>query len=334
MTEGPTARLWLARTGIAGCILMAAIIVSSAYLRLTTMGIGCDPWPACYGHVQKSVQAAQPHATDLTPLSVKVARLAHRASAMLVAILAVLTVLLGRMRAARSAHNTALTVTLLGLTIVLAAVGRMSATLLVPAVGIVNLLGGFGLLACFWALRLNNDDRPHTAAGAGKPMYRMAAICLTVFVLQAAIGALISVTYSAALCPSLWVCDPSRAQAAGLDLFTAQPVDATAKVLPARAAASVQTTHRVLGVAAAALFALFGVWLMRAAVTRVLGGLLAALALIEAAVGIVMASHDFPLLAAMLHNALGALLLIVLVSLAWPGVAAAGHAVCDNADAS
>ena len=43
MVEQSPARSWLARMGIFGCVLMAAIIVSSAYLRLTTMGIGCEP---------------------------------------------------------------------------------------------------------------------------------------------------------------------------------------------------------------------------------------------------------------------------------------------------
>lgn len=328
MNEASAARLWLARTGIAGCILMAAIVVSSAYLRFAKMGIGCEPWPACYGRVLTPAPAIGGRAADHDPTSVKVARVLHRAAAMLVAIVAVLAVLLALVRGVRRASNGALAAGILGLTITLAAVGRVSAASLVPAIGVANLLGGFGLLACFWALRLNNRDHGESAGAGVRPGQRMAAICLLVFALQAAVGALISVTYSAALCPSLWICDSTQAQAPDLAVFSPQPIDANAKVLPARAVAGMQTAHRMFGVAAAALFALFGLWLLRVPSQRMGGAALLALAPAEAAIAIVMASRDFPLLAAILHNALAALLLLVLVSLAWPRVAASGHAVC------
>jgi hypothetical protein len=35
----------LARVAIAGCLLLGSIVLSSAYLRLVTIGVGCTPWP-------------------------------------------------------------------------------------------------------------------------------------------------------------------------------------------------------------------------------------------------------------------------------------------------
>ena len=309
---------------------MAAIIVSSAFLRLTTMGIGCAPWPACYGSVESASPLTQTGAADGGATSVMAARLLHRGAAMSAAILAVLTLLLSLTPAVRSARNLALSAAILALTVVLAAVGRMSATLLVPAVGVTNLLGGFGLLGCYWALyRTNCNGEP---ALERAPLVRcVAAFMLLVFVLQAAAGALISVTYSAGVCASLWICaGPEKSETArDLDLFAPQPLDADGKVVAAPAVAGVQTAHRALGVASAALFALFGCWLLRFPALRTRGFALLALALLEGGLGIVMAAHGFPLLAAITHNAVAALLLLVLVALVWPPTSASVHARSD-----
>ena len=329
MSERSAARLWLARTGVAGCILMAAIIVSSAYLRLTTMGIGCEPWPACYGRIQAPTASVQTPTAETQPASVKLARLAHRAAAMLVAILAVLTLLLSLTRTVRSVRNVALSVTILALTVMLAAIGRLSATLLVPAVGVANLLGGFALLACFRSLQLNNGDDRDREETIPIRLRWMTGLLLLVFVLQAAAGALISVTYSAALCRSLWSCDAPPDPARDLQLFEPQPLDAHRKVVAAPAAASLQKGHRVSGVASAALFALFGLWLLRVPACRRSGAALLSFASIEGAIGILMATHDFPLAAAMTHNAVAACLLVVLVGLVWPRASPRSHAGSD-----
>jgi len=324
MTEQTSPRLWLARAGMVGCILMAAIIVSSAYLRLTSMGIGCEPWPGCYGRIQAPTPATQPRAADANSSSVRIARLLHRAAAMLVAIVAVMTLLLSLTASERRPRTVCIAASILALTVMLAAVGRMSATLLVPAVGIANLLGGFGLLACFWLLRL--DGRNETHSRVPPRIRRIAGCMLLVFALQAAAGALISVTYSADLCASLWLCDAAQAPSRALHVFEAQQLDETGKVIAVPAVAGVQTAHRVLGIAAAGLFALFGLWLVSSSTQRLHGAALLALAAIEAAIGIAMAAHGFPLLAAMTHNAIAAALLLVLVSVAWPRTSASVRA--------
>nr|ACF98044.1 putative cytochrome oxidase assembly protein [uncultured bacterium 888] len=294
------------------------------------MGIGCEPWPACYGRIQTAAPSTQTRSANNNATSVKVARLLHRAAAMTVAILAVLTLLLGLTGSVRNVRNASLVASIVALTAMLAAVGRMSATLLVPAVGVTNLLGGFGLLACFWALyRTNCNDVP--LAGSAKRVRCIAGFMLLVFALHAAVGALISVTYSADVCPSLWICTAAQepGHSRDLNLFEAQPLDVGGKVIAAPAAASMQTTHRVLGVASAALFALFGLWLVRFPALRMRGVVLLALALIEGGIGIVMAAHGFPLLAAITHNAVAASLLLVLVGLVWPRTSPSVHARSD-----
>ena len=60
------------------CAALVLIITSlSAFIRLSQAGLGCEPWPLCYGQSLRQAQSidAQP-AGDGAP--VKVARLMHR----------------------------------------------------------------------------------------------------------------------------------------------------------------------------------------------------------------------------------------------------------------
>jgi cytochrome c oxidase assembly protein subunit 15 len=300
---------------------MAAIIVSSAFLRLTSMGIGCEPWPECYGRIEVQDTSRSTASIGKSASSVTMTRLLHRVAAMLVAILAILVLLLSLVRGVRSRTNLALALSALALTAMLAIVGRISTTLLVPAVGVTNLLGGFGLLACFWMLRLNNlPNSPVANTGAARSR-TVAIVGLVIFVLQAATGALISVTYSAALCPSLWICDDAGVETADqgtrFEPFAPLPMDATGKVAPANAMADVQAAHRVSGAITAALIAALGAWLAMCCAQPALGAGLLVLGLSEAAIGVMMATHDFPLAAAMAHNFVAAALLLFLVTLLW-----------------
>jgi cytochrome c oxidase assembly protein subunit 15 len=304
---------------------MAAIIMSSAFLRLTTMGIGCEPWPACYGQTRAENSAQANQSTIGVSSGVGIARLLHRASAMLVAVLAVLVFLLSLVQGVRTRGNVALASIALVLTVMLAVVGRVSATLLVPAVGMANLLGGFAMLACFWLLHLNNLPRAQTTNSRSTRYRSMALVVLAVFVTQTATGALITVTYSATLCPSLWVCDGApigtSTLVSRLDPFAKLQADTAGKVIPAMAAADVQSVHRVSGGVTAALIAALGVWLLLAVRQRALGLGLLILGCTEAALGLVMATHDFPLVAALAHNSVAAVLLLMLLTLAWRGTA-------------
>ena len=313
----------MARAGLVGCILMAAIIISSAFLRLTTMGVGCEPWPACYGQTKTENSVRTTQSPRGLSTGIDSARLLHRASAMLVAVLAVFVVLLSLMPGVRTRSNVALASITLVLTVLLAVVGRVSATLLVPAVGMANLLGGFAMLACFWLLRMNNRPRTQITNARGAHYRSMALVVLAVFVAQTATGALNTVTYSATLCPSLWVCDGAQIgaseRASDFDPFAKLQADAAGRVVPAVAAAKVQSVHRFSGGATAALIAAFGIWLALAARRRALGLALTILGSSEAAIGLAMATHDFPLIGALAHNAVAAALLLMLLALAWRG---------------
>ena len=133
-------------TAIIGLLLVMALVSLSSYLRLDHSGIGCTPWPDCYGNI--GVQTEEPDiestyerlvAEARQPMSW--ARPMHRLIASVLGLLVLGIVGLSL----RNKKNRGLSFTLLGLTVFLAWLGIYSEGLHNPAVVMGNLGGGFGV---------------------------------------------------------------------------------------------------------------------------------------------------------------------------------------------
>jgi heme a synthase len=176
--------------------LALLVVGASSWLRLTGNGLGCQPWPQCYGLPQTAAQAQQGRAAT-------VVRLVHRVAASAFALVAVALVAAlwrpaGRQRTAG--------VALLLLTAVLAVLGRYTPSPW-PAVTLVNALGGLGLLALLGWLagaRQSAGDR-----GVPRAASIALGLLLAALLLQAATGTMISVRLAAAACAqgcsAVWV---------------------------------------------------------------------------------------------------------------------------------
>lgn len=306
----------LARVALTGCVLMASIVMSSAYLRLTTMGVGCTDWPQCYGQVGLPEKQAAPADRSTTIAWV---RIVHRLSAMGIAVLAVLLVILTVHPGGRTRRNLTLALIALVMTATLAVIGRWSAGSLVPAIGVTNLLGGFLLLVCFWLLYLCNRS-PDPGAARPTASFGLTTIALALLCGQIALGAWVSVTYSAPVCRDLFDCEmpqPAGSAGATLPIFASLEVDGHGRVLPPRGANKVQSVHRISGVVLALVLAALTLPWLRSAPLRWLGATVLATAIAVPALGISLALFELPLAAALLHNALAAVLLLALVTVAY-----------------
>jgi cytochrome c oxidase assembly protein subunit 15 len=322
-------RRLIAQAGLLGCALMAAIVFSSAFLRLKTIGIGCEDWPACYGRVSQASGEGGSAIRRTQDTSIVVARLLHRASAMLVAVVALFVLLLALTREGRNPANLSIAVALCILTAALAAIGRASAGTLIPLIGVANLVGGFSMLALFWVLALRNAPVRTGRMIAGGPARVMAYVLVALLAVHIAMGALVSVTYSAPLCAGSWSC-LSETHLAGVSLRELNPaaalsVDAANRVIAPLGAAKLQLVHRLLGVCIGGGFIVLGVLLSRGREHRALGIVMAAIALAEVLLGTYMVSANFPLVGAVLHNLTAAALLLVAVTFAFrPGAQESG----------
>lgn len=154
--------------GTWGAILTLAILLASALLRLAT-----------------GIEAGE--ARSLLPPAIEIgARIAHRLSAMGVAILAALAVV-ATLRDRPAPPSRVLAVAaIVALTLVLASIGRYTPGYRMAAVTVLNVTGGTALVCAFWWLR-EISMTPSTHSAGGSPI--VPALALVLLLTQSALGA-------------------------------------------------------------------------------------------------------------------------------------------------
>ena len=293
--------------------LVLVVNGASAYVRLAQQGVGCTPWPQCYGQAAPQDAGAVP-AEDSPHFYV---RATHRLAASFAGVLFLAIAFLG-WPAWRSAAPRIAAVGLLALAAFLAWLGRYTPSL-VPAVTIGNVVAGaatFGLLAWLAAWR---PEVAGTAANdpLARGLARLTAAALAVAVIQVALGALANARYVAAACEGFPSCGgawwPPAGAGMGFDIFAATAVPLAAAEAAGREA--VQLAHRLGAVAVAALAFLTAVAaLRRAAGVRAAALVLLALVAGQFVLGVVIVSAGAPLATSVAHNVISSL---ALGALAW-----------------
>ena len=166
--------------------LALVVVAASSGLRLAANGLGCEPWPRCYGSPAPAV-AAQQHAGP------QAVRLTHRlaASAFVIAVLG--AVLFGWRAWNRPAR--AVAVFLVVVTTLLAVLGRYTPSA-VPAVTLANVIGGMSLVGgTAFLLAARPPGTP-----LARPWRWWLLALLLLAALQAAGGAMISARSAGSAC--------------------------------------------------------------------------------------------------------------------------------------
>ena len=307
------AQLLLARIAAAGVVLVFAVIVTSAYLRLVQIGLGCADWPDCYGaRVTRSVPSGR---AAEEPAAFKWVRATHRLAASAVAVLVLFAGVLAVSGRRRTRGALVASGVLAALTLFLAVLGLATPGSQLPAVTLGNLTGGMAMLALFWWLWLQGRVAPGSSRTA--PAW-IAAAALVLLAVQIALGALVSSNLASRACASLADC-----RAAwwpwDWDLAAFNPWRDVGLPAPADIARrTLNMAHRwgallVTGLCAGLVVAL----LRRGDTHRRLALVLAVLLVTEIALGTALAWLDLPLAVALAHNAVASLLLVTAVSAAF-----------------
>jgi heme A synthase len=295
----------------AGAALMLIVIVSSAYLRLTQAGLSCTDWPACYGRVD-------PNAVVTT--GVRVARLAHRIAASAVGIALLAAVLIGVTQRPWLKRQVGVAAAALAIALGLAALGSQfpgaSTEIPSPAVMLPNLGGGFALLALLWLLRLTT--LPPLVKQTAPWLKLAAALALLAAIAQIALGALVSAKFGALACPALPACGSDWSAGAlleSLDPFTDRVAGPDGAIARPAALAALHWAHRVGALIVFVLGATLVLPMLSAGGrARVFGAILAALLVVQPALGAAAVLAAFPLPLVGAHNAGAALLLVALIT--------------------
>lgn len=297
------------------CLGLVLLLVSlSAYLRLEHSGIGCSPWPECYGNIgverpdaalhEKLIEDATGSKSWATPLH----RLVATVLGVLVLALALLAILKKRDRIIVAA--------VLLLTVYLAVVGAMSGSLRNPAIVMGNLFGGFGMLALLgWMV----FGRPMASTGSSV-LHRLTVVALVFLGLQILIGGLTSANFAASACVTLPDCQgswlPGKNLGVALDITRQHVVNEDGFVVGGAERADIHKLHRLVACLATLLILACGVFAIRAGRThRNTALFVMAVVLLELTVGVLSVVRGLPIGLAVAHNWLAAVLLLGLLKL-------------------
>jgi cytochrome c oxidase assembly protein subunit 15 len=204
--------------------------------------------------------------------------------------------------------------------------GMWTVTLKVwPQIVTIHLLGGFGMAALFWLLALRLQNRPwqlpeHSVEKVQR-LKPLVIVAFLVVVMQIALGGWTTSNYAAVACPDLPQCQgqwlPEMDIAAGFNLAQGVGPNYLGGKLDNEARIAIHMGHRI-GAVITTILLLLVAFLLRKAhspYTRhmanwILGGLL-----VQVGLGLSNVIFHFPLSVAVAHNAGGAVLLLIMVTL-------------------
>ncbi len=305
---------------IVSLALVLLLTTLSAYLRLAHSGIGCADWPACYGRIGQAVEQSVPQSTedayarlvDESGRALAWATPLHRLVASVLGLLVVFLFFL----ALRHKRHRLLSAVLLGLTVYLAVIGIRSGGLHDPAIVMGNLSGGFAMVGLLGWLVFSMEE-----SGTRAPTVAvMTTVAVVALVLQVLLGGLTSANFAATACQTLPDCHggwwPGPALGEAMDLSRQHAVTASGQAIGGEERIAIHRAHRLAAIAALLLVAFAAVAaLLSERRFRALAAVILVLVLTEIAVGVASVMGGIPMILALSHNVLAAMLLLALFKL-------------------
>jgi cytochrome c oxidase assembly protein subunit 15 len=300
-------------------LILTIILVSlSSYLRLDHSGIGCEPWPACYGNIgvvtespgvantyERLLEEANQPLSWATPL--------HRLVASVLGVL----ILVMNMFALQKKSQRIFSLGLLALTVFLAWLGIYSQGLHIPAVVMGNLCGGFALLGMLgWmVLRKPNGETKTISSVRRWALLAIVALCVQIF-----LGGLTSANFAASACQTVPDCHgswlPGAEIVTAFDLSRTLEVGDTGMVLGGAERAAIHKLHRLIAVLTVISMLIAGtVAYKEGRGVRVVGFVVITLVTFEFLLGVSAIMTGLPIGVAVAHNWLAAILLLALLKL-------------------
>lgn len=318
----------LHRLALLAAVVSFAVIVLGAFVRLSDAGLGCPDWPGCYGHVTWPVEAHEveqanqsfPERAVETHKAWK--EMVHRylAGALVLLVLAI-NILAWKSSARKGIRN--LAAALLVLIVFQAALGMWTVTLkLLPVVVMGHLMGGLATFCLLLWLTWNTAGAGSSVEHAAfRPFRGMILAAFAVLLVQLALGGWTSSNYSALACPDFPTCQgawwPNTDFSEGFVLWREIGVDYEGGVLDMPSRTAIHLAHRVGALITFAWLGILALRLIRHRAVRQDGLVLGALLLAQVALGIQNVLLQLPLVNAVAHNGMGALLLAMLLWLTY-----------------
>lgn len=297
------------------------LVLFGSFTRLSDSGLGCPDWPGCYGYMSplgagEAIEAAQ-SAMPTGPVTLSKAwiEMIHRYLAMTVGVL-ILTLAVFSWKRDRTLWAWP-TLTLVWVC-VQGAFGALTVTMkLFPAIVSLHLLGGMLLLVLLLMQLLRQRHALWAESRLALPSsvrwWLMATVGL--LLVQVVMGAWVSSNYAVMACDTYPKCQgawwPEMNFDKGFELWRHLGVDGLGEALPFQALTAIHFVHRWHAVPVALLLLWSAFLLHKHGLTLQAKGLWLVL-LLQFITGVSNAVLGWPLLAALLHTASAAGLLMLL----------------------
>ncbi|OVE82081.1 hypothetical protein BVY03_02190 [bacterium K02(2017)] len=309
-----------------GVILAFIVVVLGAYVRLSHAGLSCPDWPSCYGTMLVTESAPAINQYPDRPMETHKAwkEMIHRYLAGGLGILILSMALLSLRKELKQIRLVSFF--LLVLVIGQALLGMWTVTLkLHPIIVMAHLLGGLSTLSLLWYLRLRSKkliSKSVNQLPVASRFQKFALIGMTVLVLQIALGGWTSANYAALSCPDFPTCMgtwlPEMNFSEGFDFTRKIGLNYEFGLLEHEARVAIHYTHRVGAIVTAFVLLLLGIFGLQGRYgnkAKKIGGLLICLLVVQILFGISNVVFTLPVAVGAAHNAVAALLLLVMVSL-------------------
>lgn len=314
MTVEHPREVLLPRIALVCALLVISIAGISAFIRLSGAGLGCSPWPQCFGHVAYIEQQGILQ-TAIAPTSVAIttARITHRILAVLLLPLMLVLVVGGFSMKPKPWGERWVAVLALSLVLFLAVLGRWTAGVRLPAVTLGNLLGGFLLFALCWRMARSGRQSPVGVRLSGKAC-AWTLFAALLLLIQIALGGFVSSTFAGLSCPNLYGCDlPNPVSWNVLSPLREPTVDSSSWPVNSEVAL-VHALHRWM--AAVAALAIVGTSILLLGTPQRVSGLVLMLLMgVQLALGLLLVHQELALAVAVAHNVVAALLLACLLAI-------------------
>ena len=309
---------------LAATVVAALVLLLGVLTRLSDAGLGCEGWPSCYG---ASLQAGS---MDKAPESVLTStaqiEIFHRYLAAVLGLMVIMLAIISWRRREMEEYPFRLPTLILFLVAWQAVFGMWSVTLkLLPQVVTCHLIAGLVTFSLIWLLTLRLGSRPwELNEKTDLQLQRLKPwllVLMSALLLQIGLGGWTSANYAAFACSDFPTCQgewwPDMDFRQGFD-FT-QPVGPSylGGKLETEARVAIHVTHRIAGLVLAVLTVIIATPLLRIknSQVRVLTTTFVMLMLTELLLGVANNLLMAPMLTALLHHLISALLLLVLVAL-------------------
>lgn len=310
------------------------VIMLGAFTRLSDAGLGCPDWPGCYGYasVHQAEQNVESVAQSFPEMPLEAGKawkeMIHRYFAGTLGLLIALIAFVALKNRSNPEQPLLLPFFLVLLVVFQAALGMWTVTLLLrPLIVMGHLLGGVTILSLLWWLSLRNGRMFYvrdTAVPIGlrSSILFWSGVALAVVATQIALGGWTSANYAALACTDFPTCQGAWVPPLNLNeaftLWHEDEVNFQYGVMSNDARATIHFVHRL---GALTTFLIVGVLSLRVISCardeklRRVGILMGLILLLQIGLGITNVLASLPLVVAVIHNAVGALLLLSVITL-------------------